>query len=31
MPPPLFVTADDALLAAVRVERFPIDNPLQHP
>ena len=31
MPPPLFVTADDALLAAARAEGFPVDNPLQHP
>ena len=31
MPPPLFVTADDALLVAARAEGFPVDNPLQHP
>jgi len=31
LPAPLFVTADDALLAAARAEGFPVDNPLQHP
>jgi hypothetical protein len=31
MPPPLFVTADDALLVAARAEGFPVDTPLQHP
>lgn len=31
MPPPLFVAADDALLAAASAEGFPVDNPLQHP
>jgi hypothetical protein len=31
MPPPLFVTADDALLVAARAEGFPVDNALQHP
>jgi uncharacterized protein len=28
---PVFVAADDALLAAAAAERFPVDNPLQHP
>jgi hypothetical protein len=27
----VFVTADDALLAAARAEGFPVANPLQHP
>lgn len=31
MPPPVFVAADEALLAAARAEGFPVDNPLQHP
>ena len=31
MPPPVFVAADDALLAAASAEGFPVDNPLQHP
>jgi predicted nucleic acid-binding protein len=31
LPVPLFVTADDTLLAAARSEGFPVDNPLQHP
>ena len=31
LPAPLFVTADEALLAAARAEGFPIANPLQHP
>src|SRR5262249_32746188 len=31
LPPPIFVAADDALLAAARAEGFPVDNPLQHP
>src|SRR2546425_3271296 len=31
IPPPLFVAADDALLAAASAEGFPVDNPLQHP
>ena len=31
LPAPLFVTADDALLAAARAAGFPVDNPLQHP
>jgi uncharacterized protein len=31
MPPPLFVTADEALLVAARAAGFPVDNPLQHP
>ena len=31
LPPPLFVAADDALLAAASVEGLPVDNPLQHP
>jgi len=31
LPVPLFVTADDALLAAARAEGFPVDNPLQQP
>jgi predicted nucleic acid-binding protein len=31
LPAPLFVAADDALLAAAQVEGFPVDNPLQHP
>ena len=31
MPPPLFITADDALLGAARAEGFPVANPLQHP
>ena len=31
LPVPVFVTADDALLAAARAEGFPVDNPLQHP
>jgi uncharacterized protein len=28
---PMFVAADDALLAAAAAEGFPVDNPLQHP
>jgi uncharacterized protein len=28
---PVFVAADDALLAAAAAEGFPVDNPLQHP
>lgn len=31
MPPPLFVAADDALLAAAVAEGFVVDNPLQQP
>ena len=31
LPVPVFVTADDALLAAARAEGFLVDNPLQHP
>jgi hypothetical protein len=31
LPAPLFVSADDALLAAARAEGFPVDNPLLHP
>jgi predicted nucleic acid-binding protein len=31
LPAPLFVTADDALLAAAQAEGFLVDNPLQHP
>jgi len=31
MPPPLFVAADDALLAAAAAEGFAVDNPLLHP
>jgi predicted nucleic acid-binding protein len=31
LPPPVFVAADDALLAGARAEGFPVDNPLQHP
>jgi uncharacterized protein len=31
MLPPLFVAADDALLAAAVAEGFVVDNPLQHP
>jgi predicted nucleic acid-binding protein len=31
LPAPLFVTADDALLAAARAEGFAVANPLQHP
>jgi hypothetical protein len=31
LPAPLFVTADDALLAAARAEGFAVENPLQHP
>jgi predicted nucleic acid-binding protein len=31
MPPPRFVAADGALLAAAVAEGFPVDNPLQHP
>jgi predicted nucleic acid-binding protein len=31
MPPPLFVTADEALLVAARAEGFPVANPLQYP
>ena len=31
LPAPLFVAADDALLAAASAEGFPIDNPLHHP
>ncbi len=31
MPPPLFVAADTALLAAARAEGFTVENPLQHP
>ena len=31
MPPPQFVAADGALLAAAVAEGFPVDNPLQHP
>jgi uncharacterized protein len=31
LPAPVFVTADDALLAAARAEGFPVANPLQHP
>jgi hypothetical protein len=28
---PLFVTADDTLLAAAYAEGFSVDNPLRHP
>ena len=28
---PVFVAADDTLLAAAVAEGFPVDNPLQHP
>ena len=28
---PVFVAADEALLAAATAEGFPVDNPLQHP
>jgi hypothetical protein len=28
---PVFVAADDALMAAAAAEGFPVDNPLQHP
>jgi predicted nucleic acid-binding protein len=28
---PVFVAADDALLAAAAAEGFPVENPLQHP
>ena len=31
LPAPLFITADNVLLAAARAEGFVIDNPLQHP
>jgi len=31
LPPPLFVAADDALLAAANAEGFPVENPLRHP
>jgi predicted nucleic acid-binding protein len=31
LPPPLFVAADDALLAAATAEGFTVDNPLLHP
>jgi uncharacterized protein len=31
LPAPLFLAADNALLAAARAEGFPVDNPLQHP
>ena len=31
LPAPVFVTVDDALLAAARAEGLPIANPLQHP
>jgi predicted nucleic acid-binding protein len=31
LPPPLFVAADDALLAAAAAEGFAVDNPLLHP
>ena len=31
LPAPVFVTADDALLAAARAEGFPVANPLRHP
>jgi predicted nucleic acid-binding protein len=31
LPAPLFVAADDALLAAAQAEGFLVDNPLQHP
>ena len=31
LPAPVFVTADDALLAAARAEGFAVENPLQHP
>jgi hypothetical protein len=31
MPPPRFVAADTALLAAARAEGFLVDNPLQYP
>ncbi|HEY5867011.1 MAG TPA: type II toxin-antitoxin system VapC family toxin [Candidatus Tectomicrobia bacterium] len=31
LPAPVFVTADDALLAAARAEGFAVDNPLQYP
>jgi len=31
LPPPLFVAADDALLAAAVAEGFAVDNPLLHP
>jgi hypothetical protein len=31
LPPPLFVAADDTLLAAAVAEGFAVDNPLLHP
>lgn len=31
LPAPLFIAADDALLAAARAEGFAVDNPLRHP
>ncbi len=31
LPPPLFVAADAALLAAASAAGLPVDNPLQHP
>ena len=31
LPPPSFVVADTALLAAATAEGFVVDNPLQHP
>jgi predicted nucleic acid-binding protein len=31
LPPPLFIAADDALLAAATAEGFAVDNPLLHP